>query len=568
MGNKKFHPTYNRGKQEKELLNRLQKQQKLRVFLATNFEDRSYVLSDDSVKFAVLKLLVYVFSENQKEYVKSRFREALNQLMKVNLFQNNKLLNNIKNGNLSGAYTDISKIMKREYGRIPIDFMDIAYSTLNILIEYFGFEEYILGYSDYLSFFEDYCFYAFVLVLEEVVWISKIDYEKGKNIDEDYVSDYLDYFEKEKEKMKVYKFDSNLLTPSFSNQTNLSVLADIVNLYVHNWFCDKELKGKTLIDYPTEKITVDGTEKDFEYFKNTLLKVCPKDYKVRCDNKSLYHRIKDIISLNFLSISSSVVDYVLYEMIQGVMTERFNSYNEEIKRISEQSKTLITTNRQLSKTLGKVEKELEEKGSEIANLTEELQSVTVTKENNAELEKLVVQVKDFEGIRTNLESDLSKAQSKIDWQESKIAELTDKLSFYDSIEDDLASVQNENAALISAIEKIESWDTEDDSIFEDKYNAIKDLPILFVGGKNNMLAKFKKEFPNSEFIDIDDGFNFNTAGRFEYAVVFTRVVSHAQCGRLSSQMPKERIFNINTCNLRLMVDEIYRLIKGNENLEA
>ena len=38
MGNKKFHPTYNRGKQEKELLNRLQKQQKLRVFLATNFE--------------------------------------------------------------------------------------------------------------------------------------------------------------------------------------------------------------------------------------------------------------------------------------------------------------------------------------------------------------------------------------------------------------------------------------------------------------------------------------------------------------------------------------------------
>ena len=147
MGNKKMRPVYNRGKQEKEFLNQVQKEQKVRTFLMTNFEDRQYIKNEDTVNFAVLKMLVYVFSENQKNYVKLRFSEALKQLMAVNMFQNSKLLGHIKSGNFSGAFSEISRVLKREYSRVFFDYYSIVYSTLDILLEYTNFEEYIGKYK-------------------------------------------------------------------------------------------------------------------------------------------------------------------------------------------------------------------------------------------------------------------------------------------------------------------------------------------------------------------------------------------------------------------------------------
>ena len=80
-----------------------------------------------------------------------------------------------------------------------------------------------------------------------------------------------------------------------------------------------------------------------------------------------------------------------------------------------------------------------------------------------------------------------------------------------------------------------------------------------------MLMKFKEIFPNSDYIDISDcGSNFDVPSRFNYVVIYTRVVTHSHCKRIESQVDREKILLINICNKDLVIDELYKRIIGHK----
>ena len=138
---------------------------------------------------------------------------------------------------------------------------------------------------------------------------------------------------------------------------------------------------------------------------------------------------------------------------------------------------------------------------------------------------------------------------------------------YQSIEMDMMTLQNENNVILEQIKSIETLENEvnSDSEYERKLNAIKDEHILFIGGTGNMMSKFKDMFPNSDYIDISDcGSNFDVPSRFNYVVIYTRVVTHSHCKRIESQVDREKILLINICNKDLVIDELYKRIIGHK----
>ena len=115
---------------------------------------------------------------------------------------------------------------------------------------------------------------------------------------------------------------------------------------------------------------------------------------------------------------------------------------------------------------------------------------------------------------------------------------------------------------------MEDLNKEDEDVkqkrFEEQLSAIKDIPILFVGGIGDMMSKFKDIFPNSDYIDVsDEGVNFSVPPRFQYVVLYTRSITHPHCYRVESQVPRERIIFMSMSNTELVVDELYkRIVNG------
>jgi hypothetical protein len=131
------------------------------------------------------------------------------------------------------------------------------------------------------------------------------------------------------------------------------------------------------------------------------------------------------------------------------------------------------------------------------------------------------------------------------------------------------SLQNEKNILEAQVVKLEEMGQEDEDVkkarFEEHLNAIKDMPILFVGGTGNMMSKFMPLFPNSDYIDIsDEGTNFTVPQRFAYVVVYTRVVTHSHCARVESMVDKDKIIPVNIFNTELVVEELYKNIIENK----
>ena len=132
----------------------------------------------------------------------------------------------------------------------------------------------------------------------------------------------------------------------------------------------------------------------------------------------------------------------------------------------------------------------------------------------------------------------------------------------------MLELQNQNNVLLSDIAKIEQFEEmgADDSDIEKKYEAIKNEPIMFIGGVGDMLQRFVELFPNSENINISDNIaNFNIPNRFKYVAIYTKVVKHSFCERAESIVGKDKIIFLNILNKNLVIDELYKSIIGHKN---
>lgn len=561
---KKFRPPMNKGKIEKDFLNRIALDKNKQKFLMTNFEDREFTFKKNSLHFHVLKMLVYALSHDNREYAVGRYNQALDEYAKIDLFFSRKMHNAFTKCDLTVAKAELSKDTKSKFKELWKEQNDIFFVTILILYKYFNFQEYIKEKKDYIEYIQDLSFYALVLAMEHLAWTSKIEYEKKSDIDVEYVNGYLAYFNKEKADNKTYKFDEKSLNCTFADEASKKEFACILNQYIDKWYNGtEEEKANAYIDF-------DFNDNDVSVAKWDSIKsmLAYEDCVFELDVKSLGEfgeylvRITDINFALFYSHYTNFIDGILEGYGSGYFKMYAKEVNEKSQKTDNEIRVLNATNKQITKSVSKLESDNSKLVAENESLKKQLEEAKKIEEDSEELKQLREEREKYSAEKAELHENLVKAENKVDWQEKKIEELTQKLDFYSTLEEDLMSVQNENQSLISSIERIESLEAEDNEKYEQKYNAIKDLPMLFVGGKNNMLQKLKKYFPNSDFIDIDDGYNFNTSGKYEYAIVFTRVVSHAQCARLSSQMPKEKIFNINTCNVTLIVDELYRLLKN------
>ena len=239
--------------------------------------------------------------------------------------------------------------------------------------------------------------------------------------------------------------------------------------------------------------------------------------------------------------------------------------DKEVKDLTSQVRTL-------KKDFSKLEKNFEDAEKKIKEYEEsnkvEIEDTQVILEKS-EVEGYQKQIEDLKTQILDDKDNYSKVSNKNSWQENRIKELEEKLKYYSSLENDMMSLQNEMNILSAQVDKLEEMGQEDEDVkqkrFEEHLNAIKDLPILFVGGTGNMMSKFMPLFPNSDYIDIsDEGVNFTVPQRFAYVVVYTRVVTHSHCARVESLVDKDKIIPVNIFNTELVVEELYKNIIGHK----
>ena len=247
------------------------------------------------------------------------------------------------------------------------------------------------------------------------------------------------------------------------------------------------------------------------------------------------------------------------------MKEIVEEKDANYKKSQEEVKTLKNSNRTFMKDIKNYEKDMATMTSKSEKLEKEVEELRQSVCNNDDVIKAQEELKKVKATLETEKENIKKVEQKSSWKDGRINELTEELKKYTTLETDLMTLQNENNAILGQIASLEALEEENEVTIEDKLEHIKNEPILFVGGTGNMLMKFKEIFPNSDYIDISDcGSNFDVPSRFNYVVIYTRVVTHSHCKRIESQVDREKILLINICNKDLVIDELYKRIIGHK----
>ena len=252
-------------------------------------------------------------------------------------------------------------------------------------------------------------------------------------------------------------------------------------------------------------------------------------------------------------------------MSKVVNREVLDEKEATIKEAQDEIKSMKAQNRTLTKQAKSDESSIKSLESKIEVLQGEIDVLKNDSCRKEEADKLRNQITGLISQVNNLKEKNTKLTNDSNWKDTKISRLETQMKEYQSIEMDMMTLQNENNVILEQIKSIENLENEvnSDSEYERKLNAIKDEHILFIGGTGNMMSKFKDMFPNSDYIDISDSdSNFDIPKRFNYVVIYTRVVTHAHCERAESLVGKEKLISINIFNSRLVVEELYKNIIG------
>ena len=554
----------NRSKIEKSYGIKSKEWSDIQTLLNTNFQDRGFQKDSSCLKFEIIKMIVYLMFEEQRKYYALRYNEAIAQIAYVHTFNTKKIYNSIRLGQFDLARKEIERILDIEESKVFAGFTDISVSAVKILLKYSNFFEYISENTDYPIFFDNMFSYAFLLTLEEIAWNTKIEYERMKGRDEEWIKEYLEFFEKEKERMKDFSFDITVCGLDFFTVETQKNFISIFNQYIKNWFSNSELKGKANIRFDIEDIEDNENKVDWSDFKE-LIRVHGKREQtlgeyVKDEHMEVFCRMVDIARAVYTRLKANFAESILDVLILDYINELSEAHKKEKIENEDSIRSLTALNKKLEREKRQDEREISNLIKGNNTLNEELKEIHRDYVSLSEFQRVKGELDNAKTRISELSDTLDKTGRKAEWQEGKIEDYQQQLEHLAEVEKELQALKKENEELQATLEKLEVLDEEDESIFEMKYNAVKDLSILFVGGKSNMLAKLKRYFPKSKYIDIDDGTNFNAVGNYDCAMIFTRVVSHSQAERVYSQMPKERVFYLNSCNFKLLVEYMYNLI--------
>ncbi len=554
----------------------------------------------NKVKLELIKNLIFNTVILPKDFVNQEISNILMDMTQVGLFASVKPKMTYKKGVMSEVAEEIEKIFGKFVPTLFEETFELYIKTIAIIFEYD--KEFCSEITFDLNKFKNWCLGVFEKSM--IFTLLKYTDTKMKRASEDSKIVYDAIFnnfmpieqtdeeslnKKVKEsvtkKGDLVRFSSSYFVGLKSEELK-NILTEQVNSY-YDYIDDKQSKTiDSLIEeapegmYPFSYEVVYG---ESEYDLSTLVKIARTDLKRYKDiNFDAFKELScyDSIQKAVMMVAGLEVNLLESHFIRPAAENRVNAFlkykdlllssnkeksDKEVKELTSQVRTLKKDFTKLEKSFEEAEKRIQEyeesEKVEIAD-TQVILDISEVEEYKKTIEKLENQISENK-------DDYSKISNKSGWQENRIKELEDKLKYYVSLENDMMSLQNEKNILEAQVVKLEEMGQEDEDVkkarFEEHLNAIKDMPILFVGGTGNMMSKFMPLFPNSDYIDIsDEGTNFTVPQRFAYVVVYTRVVTHSHCARVESMVDKDKIIPVNIFNTELVVEELYKNIIGHK----
>lgn len=536
------------------------------------YESPETLKSENVVNSKLLKYIVYVLSKGDADFSTRSLMNTIEAFNNKKLFYNDAAIRSYKRGDMYTCKQEIIKLIVKKLEKVSDNFykswIDLCYFMFKLSDKKFNPNE----LQDILSFYS----MDYILSLE----MDYVLLDDLLNSDEDVIGGRVEKNNK--------PIDTNIRIPSkflYSSVLTEEITEEfetIFNSFLERWYAeekeevfkeranpeklldclDENSKGRWLFfielikrkNYSSEEINikVDG------YFKEIATLYGPSAVvifsKILGAGEGYIAKIYDRIVLETFSYMAKVVNKEVVEEKDAFIKES----QEEVKSMKSQNRTLTKQAKSDEATIKSLQSKIDVLQGEI----DVLKNDSCRKE---EADKLRNQITGLISQVDNLKEKNSKLTNDSNWKDTKISRLETQMKEYQSIEMDMMTLQNENNVILEQIKSIETLENEvnSDSEYERKLNAIKDEHILFIGGTGNMMSKFKDMFPNSDYIDISDSdSNFDIPKRFNYVVIYTRVVTHAHCERAESLVGKEKLISINIFNSRLVVEELYKNIIG------
>lgn len=556
--------------------------------LGHRFENEMTVDNMSLIDCYVLQGVLFVLSHRSSNFIEGTANTTINMFNKLNFFDSTSVKNLILQGDIVKADEKFQSVVRQKCPDVMFLTYSVYHKILTILFEYFNFYEYTCSEPKKS---EILCQYLLVDCYYNALYTYFLKFMKNAPSEKQEVG-YKAGNVRFIDEMRGLA-EENKLSPEYLHYPcEVSVKEDFCKIY------------NKMIEVWCSEDTADEDRNAFSVFdgldlKNdwsVLLKLLDKNYYKKPKNNKIFS-LDSVYSLEpaveietklktnksfqdvlyvlvvkterwYVSFDISTISSCFNYYVKSVLIDRFRVLDNDKAELAAQIKELKATNRTLTRDMTKLNAENEKLKKTIDENQETLSLVQQEQSDSEELVTLRDKVSEYEGRVNGLVESLSKAQNKNTWSENRIAELEKEVKYYDGVETSMLELQNQNNVLLSDIAKIEQFEEmgADDSDIEKKYEAIKNEPIMFIGGVGDMLQRFVELFPNSENINISDNIaNFNIPNRFKYVAIYTKVVKHSFCERAESIVGKDKIIFLNILNKNLVIDELYKSIIGHKN---
>lgn len=556
--------------------------------LGHRFENEMTVDNMSLIDCYVLQGVLFVLSHRSSNFIEGTANTTINMFNKLNFFDSTSVKNLILQGDIVKADEKFQSVVRQKCPDVMFLTYSVYHKILTILFEYFNFYEYTCSEPKKS---EILCQYLLVDCYYNALYTYFLKFMKNAPSEKQEVG-YKAGNVRFIDEMRGLA-EENKLSPEYLHYPcEVSVKEDFCKIY------------NKMIEVWCSEDTADEDRNAFSVFdgldlKNdwsVLLKLLDKNYYKKPKNNKIFSldgvyslepavEIETKLKTNksfqdvlyvlvvkterwYVSFDISTISSCFNYYVKSVLIDRFKVLDNDKAELAAQIKELKATNRTLTRDMTKLNAENEKLKKTIDENQETLSQVHQEQSDSEELVTLRDKVSEYEGRVNGLVESLSKAQNKNTWSENRIAELEKEVKYYDGVETSMLELQNQNNVLLSDIAKIEQFEEmgADDSDIEKKYEAIKNEPIMFIGGVGDMLQRFVELFPNSENINISDNIaNFNIPNRFKYVAIYTKVVKHSFCERAESIVGKDKIIFLNILNKNLVIDELYKSIIGHKN---
>ena len=556
--------------------------------LGHRFENEMTVDNMSLIDCYVLQGVLFVLSHRSSNFIEGTANTTINMFNKLNFFDSTSVKNLNLQGDIVKADEKFQSVVRQKCPDVMFLTYSVYHKILTILFEYFNFYEYTCSEPKKS---EILCQYLLVDCYYNALYTYFLKFMKNAPSEKQEVG-YKAGNVRFIDEMRGLA-EENKLSPEYLHYPcEVSVKEDFCKIY------------NKMIEVWCSEDTADEDRNAFSVFdgldlKNdwsVLLKLLDKNYYKKPKNNKIFS-LDSVYSLEpaveietklktnksfqdvlyvlvvkterwYVSFDISTISSCFNYYVKSVLIDRFRVLDNDKAELAGQIKELKATNRTLTRDMTKLNAENEKLKKTIDENQETLSLVQQEQSDSEELVTLRDKVSEYEGRVNGLVESLSKAQNKNTWSENRIAELEKEVKYYDGVETSMLELQNQNNVLLSDIAKIEQFEEmgADDSDIEKKYEAIKNEPIMFIGGVGDMLQRFVELFPNSENINISDNIaNFNIPNRFKYVAIYTKVVKHSFCERAESIVGKDKIIFLNILNKNLVIDELYKSIIGHKN---